>query len=297
MIGQWVHDFLQFLRFEKRYSPHTISAYAKDLAQFQTFLVETFAIEEVEPVRHFHIRSWLAELHEQKATPRTINRKISAVSSWYKFLLVQGAATANPVRMLHAMKLPQRLPHFLKEKETETLLEEVAFEEGFKGTTDRLICELLYNTGMRRAELLGLKLKDIEWSMGQVRVLGKGSKERLIPVGEDLLNSIKHYQSLKQAEGFGSDTDTLLLTPKGKPLSASYVYSAVKHYLGLATTQSKKSPHVMRHTFATHLLQNGANIQAIKDLLGHSSLAATQVYTHINIEKLKEIHKQAHPKG
>jgi integrase/recombinase XerC len=296
MTENWLKDFLQYLRFEKRYSPLTITAYQKDIQQFIMFYGSEFTITEIPQVSHFHLRSWLAGLKDNKMSARSLNRKISSLSSFYKYLLKNGLVDTNPTRQLHAQRLPERLPVYLKEKETEHLLEEVQFEEGFKGFTDRVICDLLYQTGMRRAELLQLKETDVEWSLKQVRVLGKGNKERLIPVNSTTLQDLKDYITAKQQLDT-PDTVYLLNTPIGKKLYAGYVYRTVKTHLGQVTTLKKKSPHVLRHTFATHLLNNGANIQAIKDLLGHSSLAATQVYTHNNIEKLKEIHKMNHPRG
>ncbi len=296
MLTQNVTDFLQYLRFEKRYSPHTLTAYTKDISQFLEFLDNQFSIDNIEPVTHFHIRSWLAGLKDEQHTERSINRKISTLNSFYKYMMRLHGVKKNPVRQLHALKAPKRLPVYLKEQETEYLLEEVQFDEGFKGFTDRLVCELLYHTGMRRAELLNLKEQDVEWSLNQLRVLGKGNKERLLPVNQELLNSLRNY--IKEKSGIENlISGHLLVLEDGKPLYAGYIYRVVKKYLTNTTTLSKKSPHVLRHTFATHLLNNGANIQAIKDLLGHSSLAATQVYTHNNIEKLKEIHKLNHPRG
>lgn len=296
MVHQRIEDFLQYLRFEKRYSPYTILSYKKDLSQFAEFIVSEFALDDVQVLAHFHIRSWLASERDKGQSARSVNKKISTLSSFYKYLLKQGIVQKNPVAQLHALKLPERLPTFLKPEETTNLLEETSFGEGFKGFTDRLICELLYQTGMRRQELLTLKEKDIEWSLKQLRVLGKGNKERLIPVSPVLLDDLKQYISDKKSIE-NSDQDHLLILESGQPLYANYVYRTVKNYMQGVTTLKKKSPHVMRHTFATHLLSNGANIQAIKDLLGHSSLAATQVYTHNNIEKLKEIHQRSHPRG
>jgi integrase/recombinase XerC len=251
---------------------------------------------ELSLISHFQIRGWLAEFKEQKHTPRSINRKLSSLNSYYKYLMRHGYAEKNPVRQLHAQRLPERLPTYMKEQETQQLLEEVSFGEGFKGFTDRLVCELLYSTGIRRNELLELKENDIEWSLNQVRILGKGNKERLIPVSPILLDDLRDYmQEKRKLEQY--DAHHLLNLENGRPLYAGYVYRIVKQYMSTTTTLKKKSPHVLRHTFATHLLNNGANIQAIKDLLGHSSLAATQVYTHNNIDKLKEIHKHNHPRG
>ena len=296
MIGQRVTDFLQFLRFEKRFSPHTLISYQTDLEQFREYVSAQFSIDSVKSISHFHVRSWLAALKDEKQAPRTLNRKLSSLNSFYKYLMRQQTVSKNPVKQLHAVKSPERLPAYLKEQEAEFLMEEVQFEEGFKGATDRLICELFYQTGMRRQELLQLKEIDIEWSLGQIRVLGKGNKERLIPIHELLADAIREYIAEKRKAGV-ADNGHLLVMENGEPLYPMYVYRTIKKYLNIATTLQKKSPHVLRHTFATHLLNNGANIQAIKDLLGHSSLAATQVYTHNNIEKLKEIHKLNHPRG
>ena len=296
MFDERLTDFIQYLRFEKRYSAHTITAYQKDLEQFREYLSKEFALKELGDITHFHIRGWLAGMKGNKQTARTINRKISSLNSYYKYLLKSGLAEKNPVRQLHAQRLPERLPVYLKESETEHLLNEIQFDEGFKGITDRLICELLYSTGMRRNELQQLKETDIEWSLNQIRILGKGNKERLVPVSPVLLDSLRDYMEEKRKLK-KYDDKYLLNLEKGKPLYAVYIYRIINQYLGQTTTLHKKSPHVLRHTFATHLLNNGANIQAIKDLLGHSSLAATQIYTHNNIDKLKEIHKQNHPRG
>ncbi len=296
MFNERLTDYIQYLRFEKRYSPHTLTAYTKDLQQFSDYLTQEFEITEIAPITHFHIRSWLAGIKGKEQTARTINRKISSLNSFYKYLQKHGVTEKNPVRQLHAQRLPDRLPVYLKETESEHLLEEVQFEEGFRGATDRLICEMLYSTGMRRNELLQLKETDIEWSLNQVRILGKGNKERLVPLSPVLLDSIRDYlQDKRKLEVH--NCIYLLNLETGEPLYAGYVYRVVTKYMAQTTTMKKKSPHVLRHTFATHLLNNGANIQAIKDLLGHSSLAATQIYTHNNIDKLKEIHRQNHPRG
>lgn len=289
-------DYMQHLRFEKRYSQHTLIAYKQDILQFVAFAGSQFEIADALLITHFHVRSWLATLKDEKQTARTINRKISSLNSFYKFLQKQQLTDFNPVKQLHAQRLPERLPVYLKEKDTEWLLEELQYDEGFKGFTDRLIVELLYLTGMRRNELQQLKETDVEWSLKQLRILGKGNKERLLPVSPEMLDTIKQYIAEKKNQEH-ADRKYLLTLESGEPLYAGYIYRVVTKYLGQTTTMKKKSPHVLRHTFATHLLNNGANIQAIKDLLGHSSLAATQIYTHNNIEQLKEIHKLNHPRG
>ncbi|MES2702769.1 MAG: tyrosine-type recombinase/integrase [Bacteroidota bacterium] len=296
MFDEQLTAFLQYLRFEKRYSPNTLVAYQRDLTYFREYLDRSFGTTEIGALTHFHIRGWLAEAKEARQTARTINRKLSTLNSFFKYLMKHGKAERNPVRQLHAQRLPERLPVYLKETETQLLLEEMNFGEGFKGATERLICELLYATGVRRNELLELKEKDIEWSLSQVRVLGKGNKERLLHVPAALLDALRDY--LQEKRKLDQHDDNYLLNlESGAPVYAGYVYRTVRKYLAQITTLKKKSPHVLRHTFATHLLNNGANIQAIKDLLGHSSLAATQVYTHNNIDKLKEIHRQNHPRG
>lgn len=297
MFNERITDYINYLKFEKRYSAHTLIAYEQDLAQFTDFLTAEYQTSLTVPeITHFHIRGWMAGMKEKKQTARTINRKLSSLNAYYKYLRKMGFAEKNPVRQLHAQRLPERLPVYLKESETEHLLEEIQFEEGFKGFTERLICELLYATGMRRAELQQLKEKDIEWGLNQLRILGKGNKERLVPVSAALLDTLREYMAEKRQLEVHDD-NYLLNMETGTPVYAVYIYRIVNKYLTATTTQKKKSPHVLRHTFATHLLNNGANIQAIKDLLGHSSLAATQVYTHNNIDRLKEIHKQNHPRG
>lgn len=296
MIGQRITDFLQYLRFEKRYAQHTRTAYETDLSQFQQYAKAQFDIDAIADISHFHIRSWLATFKEEGLAARSINRKLSGLNSFYKYLLRLGVVEKNPVKQLHALRLPDRLPMYLKEREMQNLLEEITFEEGFKGATDRLICEMLYRLGIRRSELINIKENDIEWSLKQLRVLGKGNKERLVPLSSEMLNTFRTYIQEKKSLPV-DDTHHLLVLETGRPLYESYVYRVVKHYLSQVTTLSKRSPHILRHTFATHLLNNGANIQAIKELLGHSSLAATQVYTHNNIDKLKEIHKLNHPRG
>jgi len=290
-----LQDFLQYLRFEKRFSAHTLSAYENDLRQFYVYIATQFDALTLFEINHFHLRSWLASLKDEHQTARTINRKLSSLSSFFKYLMKHGVLEKNPVKQLHSLRSEERLPQYLKENEAQNLLEELHFEEGFKGKTDRMICELLYQTGMRRNELLQLKENDIEWSLRQIRVMGKGGKERLIPMSALLLEDMQNYrEEKKQIE---PTAHHFLMLENGLPLYAGYIYRVVKKYLSQVTTLKKKSPHILRHSFATHLLNNGANIQAIKDLLGHSSLAATQVYTHNNIEKLKEIHKLNHPRA
>ncbi len=277
-------------------SEHTFTAYRNDLDQFLHFLHGQFDIAEVGLIRHIHIRSWLAQLKEEQMGERTLQRKMSAVKSFFKYLLRLGLVSENPTRQVSTPKAPKRLPSFLEEQQTEQISEAVQYPEGFEGDTERLIIELLYQTGMRRAELVGLKEQDIEFARQQIRVLGKRNKERLIPVSEMLLTDIQQYMAEKRRL-FNQAGPALLCIKEGKPVYAQYVYRVVRKHLQSVTTLSKKSPHVLRHTFATQLSNKGAELNAIKELLGHSSLAATQIYTHNNIERLREVYRKAHPKS
>lgn len=296
MGTSYVSTFLQYLKYEKRYSPLTSLAYEKNLRDFFAYLLTTYAIEDIKQIKHLHIRSWLASLKEVKQTATTINRKQSVLRSFFKYAQTQNWILTNPISTLRSLRTPERIPIFLKDEETEFLFEELSFGEGFKGFTDRLILELLYQTGMRRAELLALKEQQIEWSLHHVRVIGKGNKERLIPISKHLESQMQAYINEKKRL-FENPNTTFFILENGQNLYAGYVYRLVKKHLSATTSLKKKSPHVMRHTFATQLLNNGANLQAIKDLLGHSSLASTQIYTHNHISKLKDIHKKNHPRG
>lgn len=296
MGTSYVSTFLQYLKYEKRYSPLTSLAYEKNLRDFFAYLLTTYAIEDIMQIKHLHIRSWLASLKEAKQTATTINRKQSVLRSFFKYAQTQNWILTNPISTLRSLRTPERIPIFLKDEETEFLFEELSFGEGFKGFTDRLILELLYQTGMRRAELLALKEQQIEWSLHHVRVIGKGNKERLIPISKHLESQMQAYINEKKRL-FENPNTTFFILENGQNLYAGYVYRLVKKHLSATTSLKKKSPHVMRHTFATQLLNNGANLQAIKDLLGHSSLASTQIYTHNHISKLKDIHKKNHPRG
>ncbi|PZF70846.1 tyrosine-type recombinase/integrase [Taibaiella soli] len=300
MLKQYQTDFIHYLRFEKRYSSQTIAAYQTDLKQFFSFFLNIYGPlpETASGIDTYHIRTWLADLKEtQQQSSRSINRKISTLQSFFNYLKKMQLVDKNPTKRLHTLKTPERLPVFVKEQEVDFLLEGVDFGKDFKGKTDRLICEILYATGMRRNELMLLKEKDVEWSLKQIRILGKGNKERLVPVNTPLLDIIKDYVTEKKHVDHYND-EFLLILDSGAPLYAGYIYRTVKKYLTeTGTTLPRKSPHVLRHSFATHLLENGANIQAIKDLLGHSSLAATQIYTQNSIARLKEIHEKNHPRG
>lgn len=296
LIAAAIPDFLHYVRFEKRMSEHTFIAYQNDLSQFSIFLKEQFDLDDVTLIRHIHIRSWLAQLKEEEKRERTLQRKISAVKSLFKYLLRLGLVGQNPTHQISIPKAPKRLPVFLEEQQTQQITTALTYPEGFEGDTERLIVELLYQTGMRRGELTGLKESDIEFSRKQIRVLGKRNKERMIPVAEELLVDLRQYMNEKR-KIFNQPSPFLLCLMSGKPLYAQYVYRIVQKHLKTITTLTKKSPHVLRHTFATQLSNNGAELNAVKELLGHSSLAATQIYTHNNIDRLKEVYRKAHPKS
>lgn len=278
-------------------SAHTLLAYHHDLNQFIGYLSGTYELEDTARVEALHIRSFLVHLNELKHKERSVQRKISAIKSFFKFLLKREMISNNPVAQIKVPKAPARLPVFLEQHQSEKLFTEVKYPEGWEGLNHQLILELLYQTGMRRAELISLKERDVDLFRNELVVLGKRNKERLIPIGAGLMQMIRNYLKEKQ-QIIHCEHNNLLTLESGKPLYDNYVYRVVNRYLNQdITTLSKKSPHVMRHTFATHLTHNGAGINAIKELLGHSSLAATQIYTHSNIEHLKKIYQQAHPKA
>lgn len=294
-----IQPFLNYLKFEKRYSPHTINSYQDDLEQFFTYLHEQFSMQEqaLTEISASFIRSWLASLKEKKNTSKTINRKISSLKSFFKFYLRTGQIEQSPMTTIIAPKIPKRLPVYVEQKDTGTLFDYVEFPDNWAGKTDRLLLSVFYNTGMRLSELVNLKESQVNFAANTIKVLGKGNKERVIPVSTQLMNDIKEYINLKASTLGSPDRTYLLVNEKGRHVYSKYVYLAVKKYLAMVTTIDKKSPHVLRHTFATHLTNNGADLNAVKELLGHSSLAATQIYTHNTIEKLKDIYKKAHPKA
>lgn len=290
--------FLSYIRFEKRFSPHTIKAYQNDLEQFQTYVFATYGDLANKDISHIHIRSWLIKLMEDGMTPKSINRKLSSLKSLFQFLLKKEKIDKDPMLKVIAPKIGKRLPAFVEEQKLEYLLEEVTYPEGFSGIRDRLVMELLYQTGIRRSELIHLQISDIDFQGQLIKVLGKGNKERLIPINRTLRLLITDYLSIRKTT-FPEliEIGQLLLTNKGKPMYPKFVYNLVQKYLSIVTTQAQRSPHILRHSFATHLSNNGADLNAIKELLGHSSLAATQIYTHNTIDRLKEIYQQAHPKA
>ncbi len=295
-IRDILSPFLDYLKFEKRYSAHTIRSYQSDLHQLDDYLQQQLGGMEAVALSPVILRSWMASLKESGLEARSINRKISSVKSFFRFHQRKGTLDSNPAITLKVMKTGKRLPSFLKEDQTRELM---AAEESptWKGRTEKLLMEILYNAGIRVSELVNLKEKHIDTHQSALKVLGKGNKERIVPLKQELLKIIIDYRNSKKMVFEDYDTEYLLVNSNGKKLNTQYAYRAVRHLLGELPTASKKHPHLLRHTFATQLANNGADLNAIKELLGHSSLAATQVYTHNTIEKLKDIHQKAHPKA
>jgi len=294
--------FLDYLLNQKRYSKHTIAAYATDISQFNSFLnnvyeLDCIAEEAVKHISFIHIRSWQAQLSLSEVAAKSIARKLSTLKSYFAFLKQNNYVSLNITSHLSAPKISKPLPNFIKVEQLDLLFDEVDFGQDLFGWRDRLILELFYATGIRRAELINLKFGDVDFSNNILKITGKGNKVRYVPVNDDILNRINQYQKLVETAALSLDHNYIFFTEKGQPLYPKRVYNLVKKYLSYVTTANKKSPHVLRHSFATHLTNNGANLNAVKELLGHKSLAATQIYTHNSIEQLQKEYKKAHPKS
>ncbi len=304
--------FINYLQYEKRYSSLTIQAYHNDLEQFEKFLLQRYELNQPEKADQKMIRSWLAELFDTKNLPRSINRKLTTLKTFFRFCQKNGYVAVNPAHNLNASKTSKRLPTFVLEDKMKPLFSEIDFGQGFEAERNRLILKLFYLTGIRKSELCGIQHSDIDFGQKNIRIIGKNNKERFIPIEKDLEDDIKHYEQLKSA--FFSESEIgnqennfnaqlpnkqppFFVTSKGKPLNPRSVYTIVHTFLSHITTIEKRSPHVLRHTFATHMLNNGADINIIKEILGHANLAATQIYTHNTIDKLKKIYKTAHPRA
>ena len=294
---QLIQFFLDYLKFQKRYSPHTILSYQNDLTSFFDFIDLQYGHVFLSEINASFVRSWMAGLKEAGMESKSINRKISALKSFFKYQLKQDLLKDSPMATILSARVKKRLPQFVAEADINTLFNYIEFPDDWNGKTDRLLFQLLYNTGIRQAELMNLKEAHIDRGNSTIKVLGKGNKERILPVSIELSQLIQKYIVGKRVDFKLADTEILFVNEKGKKLYPKYIYNVVKKYLSAVTTIDKKSPHVLRHTFATHLMNNGADINAVKELLGHSSLAATQIYTHNTIEKLKEVHNKAHPKA
>ena len=289
-------SFIDYLKYEKRYSSHTLIAYQKDLDQFVQYCTEMFGEFVVNGVNSKLMRNWIVSLMENNFSPRTVGRKVSTVKSFYKFLMKEQIVETNPALNLTLPKIRKKLPQFLEENNLHHLLDDGFFEDNFTGIRNKMIIALLYGTGIRLSELLGLKDIDIDTKEYLIRVLGKRNKERIIPYPRSLNLLIFQYIEKRNFE-VETKTKKFLVTEKGKPVYEKLIYRVVKENLSKVTSLEKKSPHILRHTYATHLLNKGADLNAVKELLGHANLAATQVYTHTTFEKLHNIYKQAHPRG
>ncbi len=291
MVGK----FIQYIQFEKRFSIHTVKAYQNDLNQFHQYLETYYDIKDIEKVDHNMIRSWIVSLIETSISTRSVNRKLSTLKSYYKFLLKEDLISKNPMQKILSPKSSKRLPVFIEEDSMDLLLDEIDFGEGLSGARDRLIIELFYSTGIRLNELINIKIKDVNIASKVIKIYGKRNKERFVPLSLELEKNIQLYLNLLFKQH--PDSTYLFLTNQGKKLYEKFVYRLANSYLSMVTTITKKSPHILRHTFATHMLNSGADLNAIKEILGHANLSATQVYTHNTIEKLKSIYNQAHPKA
>ena len=288
-----INNFLEYLKIEKRYSVHTLVSYESDLLQFDNYLTSVYDGVSLSSVEMLHVRSYMVELLELHLAKSSVARKISTIKSLYKFLKKEQVINYSPVQLLETPKIDKRLPTFIKEDEIASLFEEFKFEDSFSGKRDKLILVLLYQTGIRLSEIIGLRDKDVR--LQEIKVLGKRNKERIIPLSSITNSLVIDY--IKVKNDLFPESKSFFITDKGNKLYEKFVYRKVNYYLSMVSSKQKKSPHILRHTFATHMLNNGADLNAIKEILGHENLSATQVYTHNTFQKLKSIHKQSHPRG
>lgn len=289
-------SFYQYIQLGKRYSAHTVAAYKSDLAQFGEYISSSYGISSDSEITYSMIRSWLASLIDSGLSSRSVNRKLSTLKAYFRYLLREGLINSNPVSKAVSLSIPSRLPVFASVAEMESVFHSNNAGDSFSMRRDLLVVEILYCTGIRLSELINLRLQDVDRSAMTIKVTGKRNKQRIIPVTRQLIKLIDEYQ-LSRAEIVNPGTLEIIVTDQGKKAYPVFIYRKVKHYLTLAGVKGVKSPHVLRHTFATHMLNEGADLNAIKEILGHASLAATQVYTHNSIEKLKSIYKLAHPRA
>lgn len=289
--------FSEYLLYEKKYSELTVKAYITDLDSFLKFVTEAYGSGHIQDVNYSQIRRWIVLLVEAKISNRTINRKISSLNSYYKFLIKTESIPSNPLSKHKALKTAKKIQIPFSQKEMEDVMQILESETDFEGVRNRLIVELFYATGIRRIELIQIKLKDIDITNKTLKVIGKRNKERLIPLLDTVLSTAKHYMELRATLKIVEHPEFLFLTKKGLKIYETLVYRIINEYFSKASLKVKKSPHILRHSFATHLLNEGADLNAVKELLGHSSLAATQVYTHNSIAELKRIYEGAHPRS
>lgn len=292
-----IASFITYLSLEKKYSVNTTQAYEKDLLEFSEFYKVSFDDDDIDNVDYNIIRNWIISLVNAKISNRTINRKIASLKAYYKFLLKIEAITINPLAKHKALKTEKKVEIPFSENEMDQVLSKIPFTDDFEGIRDKLIIELLYTTGIRRAELVGLKLVNLDLHQSNMRVLGKRNKERVVPLLDRVVELFKVYLELREGVLGDSKEELVFLTKSGSIIYETLVYRIINHYFSIVSSKVKKSPHILRHTFATHLLNKGADLNSVKELLGHSSLASTQVYTHNSIAELKKVHLTAHPRN
>ena len=288
-------SFIKFLRQERRLSHHTVISYEADLKQFQSFFSDYSSNQKIETADKRAIRSWIVELSLKNLSPKSINRKIATLKSFFKFLIKREIIEVNPTANINSLKTDQKIPNFIKEKDINYLFDNLKVENNFEGQRDLLILELLYGTGIRISELINLKTKNVNIIKKEIKVLGKRNKERIVPIHDHILNQIDRF--INKKNDIKSDHKYLLCTKKGDQLYPMLIYRIVKKHLSSLINSKQYNPHLLRHTFATHILNKGGDLNSIKDLLGHESLAATQIYTHNSIEKLKDTFKASHPRA
>ena len=291
-----IESFRKYLLYERRYSEHTVKSYMNDLEQFQVYIRAQIGLIDEKDLKHFHIRSWIVYLMKDGYTARSVNRKISTLKSYFKYLKKAGIVLANPTSKVVAPKIAKRLPTVVREEGLQELLSESTKDADFQSLRDRLVIDLLYTTGIRRSELINLKKSDINTSLKQIKVLGKGNKERIIPVSDDILKRIAEYSEFKLSKGL-DQVPFIIVTDRGKQTYPKLIYNIVKSKLSSVSTVEKRSPHILRHSFATHLANQGAELNAIKEILGHANLSATEIYMHNSIDRLRSVYDRAHPKS
>lgn len=292
-----IHSFKAYLELEKNYSPHTVHAYEKDLISYQDFCGETHGLKDISSSTYPIIRSWLVSLMEAGLTNRSVNRKVASLKAYYKFLMRTGDLERNPLAQHKSLKQGKKVEIPFSEQEMKALMDPDFFESDWEGIRNRLIIEMLYATGMRRSELINLKVTDVDLERGTIKVLGKRNKERILPMIPSLGDNIESYLEVRRELEVIKDPALLFLTRKGNKMYDTLVYRVINSYFTRISSKTKKSPHILRHTFATHLLAKGADLNSVKELLGHSSLASTQVYTHNSIAELKKVHGASHPRN
>ena len=290
-------SFISYLTHEKRYSSHTIISYENDIQQFHKYIEEKYSLYELNMINHHMVRSWLVHLMQNKLSAKSVNRKFSSLRTYYLFLLRQGVVDKNPTKKVIPPKIGKRLPSIIQKSEMERLLDDLIFSDDFSGYRDKIILTILYNTGIRKSELINLSDKDIDFYSKVIKVLGKGNKERIIPMTDDMISELKKYINIRDIFFENRNFKYTVVTNKGNKMYPKFVYSVVTKYLSLVSSSKRRGPHILRHSIATHLADEDVDLNAIKTMLGHSNLSATQIYTHNSVEKLKKTYLKAHPKA